>query len=446
MRARTLVPFVLVLLIAVFVPSATAKAEPKFFENVVVEDTDGDFQTNGALDIVGVHISEKYQYDSDKQQGQDTLTLRIQVRKLSDIQCTTVIRYDVAFKVDGAAKNFYAGVTTLSPSDRNACALVGADSSGNVSVRGSEESVYLILGRDQVGAPVGSVLSGFYATSAIMTQAQKIPGDVAPMDNTNAPSDTAPTTGLKTYTSVGTYPFITAIPTTPIQQYSVGGSEVEYNFDFVTHPDLKDENIRVRFDFPTGWTISPSQGRTGNDPEGQLTASNGGLPRAFSFTLSSSGAASEGDQVSVIMEVITDSGGHLLIPTTTTVSGAKIEDPSLNFTLLTPGPFKSGETSPVRFKVANESGPIAAVVSVDLILKDKRVSTTALTLADGVYSGTVNFPSEGTYTLDAYLSSLKPSPHQSFVVKAEDGGFAPGLPVWSLVVLLGGIALWRRRQ
>src|SRR5687768_7529407 len=129
MRNRTLALALLAFLLLPFLPTATAAATPKFFETTVVEDTADDYegQPRESLDLVGVYVSEKYQYDAETMVGQEVITFRFEVASIGAIACTTVNRYDIFFKLDGVDKHFYAGYTTTSPSDRNACAPQPAD-------------------------------------------------------------------------------------------------------------------------------------------------------------------------------------------------------------------------------------------------------------------------------------------------------------------------------
>ena len=57
----------------------------------------------------------------------------------------------------------------------------------------------------------------------------------------------------------------------------------------------------------------------------------------------------------------------------------------------------------------------------------------------------MKFPSAGTYTVDAYLSNLQPSPHQEFVVNVKGGGMSPGPGPLVVLAALAGAAWVARR-
>jgi hypothetical protein len=206
------------------------------------------------------------------------------------------------------------------------------------------------------------VISDVWAFSSTVVGGQTFVHDAAPQDNSNSPSVSAvkPSVPLLSYNALGVFPFITVEPMTPLEQYSVNGAEVQYKFQFFSHPELKDDNIRVRFQIPEGWTLSPSRGSTGADPEGQMSGGSNGEPVEFAFTASATGIVNDGDVATIVMDVITDAGGHVQILTHTTVSGPKISDANFTLDLTSKGPFKAEDETAIRFTAAHPSSPATA--------------------------------------------------------------------------------------
>jgi hypothetical protein len=433
-----------------FVPSASAAATPSFQETVVVEDTDGDFAGREALDIVAVYVTETFGYDPEKKilLG-NNVVFRIEVVSPDAVTCGTMAKYEVLYKVDGAEHNASASVFNNPSNVQSPCSPAvspGANRVGN--------SLIVVMPAASLGVVPGSQLTDFWARSSVGPYngaGSFTDQDIAPNDNANSPSPpgTVPTEGLLSYTSIGVFPFINVVPSVPTEQYSVNGGEVEYAFQFFSHEGLSSDNIRVRFEIPEGWTVSPSRGSTGKDPEGQLSGGSGGTPVEFTFTASSTGIVNEGDVANVIMHVITDSGGYQKVVTTTTVSGAKISDANLTFDLQSKGPFTAEETSTIRFKAEHPTIDLAGeTLSIDVYSGTRRITTlTAKPMGAGVYEVMYSFPGQGEFRLDFFISSMKPSPHQEFTVNVEKGGLAPG-PGFAMILLIAfvGVAGYLRRN
>lgn len=447
---RVLVPSVLALcLVGTWLaPMGFAAPAPTFSEVVVIEDDEADYgggQAVGHLDLQYVYVTEKFLYDAERQEEKGSfLVFRIQTRNLGDMPCGGGAKYEIHFKLGGADKNDTAEVSRTAPGGNQGCAYSGGPGTNIVAGR----DVFLIISEPALAIGPGTLLTDFWVQSFQVAGTTASPSqDVAPRPNNQAPAD-APMGDLKQYTAMGVFPFITATQLTPLEQYSVGGQEVKYEFEFTTHPELGQDNVRVRFDYPQGWSISPSQGRTGADPEGQVTTI-GGAPRAFSFTTSATGIVNEGDMAHIVMKVITDAGGYAEVMTMTTVSGPKVVDPNLLIDLVTKGPFTAGDETTIRFTASLLDGGVleSTVFSIDVLQGARRIGTVkAHDTGNGSYEARFVFPSEGAYTLDIYQSSLKPSPHQEFQVTAEGGGIVPGPGVALLLFGLLGAAWYRRRN
>ncbi len=448
--ARFLLPIAILFTLIVgvaLVPTVSAKAEPMFFESVIVEDTDADFAGQGHLDIVAVYAGEKFVFDPEKRilKGNHIL-FRFQLADTA-VNCGTLARYDVEFMVDGAAKNATAFLTTEAPG-------IGDSACNKKPGAGTQligASLLVAVSSESLGIAPGSVISDVWAYSSIVAPTGLTVQDIAPQDNANTPSGqaTKPSGTLLSFTSVGVYPFLRVVPLTPTEQYSVNGGELEYAFQFFSHEAISNDNIRVRFEIPDSWTLSPSRGTTGADPEGQLSGGSAGSPVEFTFTTSSTGIVNEGDVANIVMHVITDSGGYERINTVTTVSGAKITDPNLTFDLASKGPFKAEDASTIRFSASHPTIDLAGqALSIDVYQGTRRITTlTAKDVGAGVYEVQYSFPDSGEYRLDVYISSMKPSPHQEFTVSVEKGGLAPG-PGFMTILLVGllGVAGYLRRN
>lgn len=455
---RLLIPAVgFLLLVAASAPVVSAAATPNFYEGVVIEDTDGDFAAAGHLDIVALYVGEKFGFDPEKKvlKG-NQVGFRLEVRDIGSFGvpfCGVEVMYRIQLKVDGVDKNATVHLTSPPGTDaKNCIATPGTGSTGPISLIGN--SIVLTLPSESLGVVPGSVLSDFWAYSMASNgplTGNAMAQDTAPGDNRNAPTGAplAPSESLGSYTAVGVFPFITAVPLVPTEQFSVNGGEVEYAFQFFSHEQLSDDNIRVRFEIPDAWTLSPSRGTTGVDPEGQLAGGSGGTPVEFSFTTSATGIVNEGDVAAVVMHVITDAGGYQQVIATTTVAGPKISDPNLTFDLTSKGPFTAEESSTIRFSASHPTIDLAGqTLSIDVYSGTRRITTlTAKPVGGGVYEVVYAFPSDGEYRLDVYISSMKPSPHQEFTVSVEKGGLAPGPGfVTILLVALLGVAGYLRRN
>lgn len=428
-------------------PAAAAKAA--FFETTAAIDTANDFSGNGALDIVAVHFSEKYRFNKDDRTGEDVLIIRWELRAISGHTCGSTSRYDVSFTSGGQVRNHYASITS-NPGGDDSCIVKAADGTGAVKL--NETSVTLTIPSSSVGLAPGVLLTGICAKSSAMAPApvgQPQYQDVVPLDNANAPMSACPTASLPSYTGKGVFPLVLVEPIDGLFRYSVNGREVEFDFNVSSHPALSGDQISVYFDAPDGWALAPSQGTTGADPVGSFTGGANGAARRFSFSASDNRGTAIGETVLVGMNVISDSGGHVNLTAIIEVTGEKIEDPAIRVSLLSPGPFKAGQSSEVRFHFAYDNDTIdGQAVKVDLLQGRKRVATfVAVEKGSGIYAALVQFPGAGTYTLDAYLASQTPSPHQAFTIQVEKaGGLLPASTGVATLLLIAGGAWLRRRQ
>lgn len=435
-------------------PSSHAKpGDPLFFETTVVKDAPGDYLSNSALDLVAVHVSEKYAFDVDKRVGHDIVTVRFEVASVRGVACQTEIRFELFFKGASNATHVFGGLTTyaLLGNSSYRCQPRGVPGSGPVVIDPAGLGVTVRVPAASLGVVPGMVLSGLYAQSSLRVGNEFVVQDIAPWDNRNLPhTGNPPSAGLATYVANGSFPFFSVYPTGPLKQYSVGGQEVKYEFDFVSHPALGNDLLRIFFQYPDGWSVSPSLGQPGPPPVGVLSGGPGGELRPFAFRVWADKPVDESDAAAVVMEAISDSGGHAIVTTTTAVSGSRIVDPALIFSLLTPGPFESEGTSLLRFSILSISGgPVDARAAVDV--SSERIPITSAdadSVGGGVYEVATEFPRAGQYTIDVYLPDLKPSPHQEFELTVESRGRgAPGPEASYLIVAFGlGFLMVRRRR
>lgn len=426
-----------------------AGAAVAYYEITIISDTAGDFQGNGALDLAFVHLGEKFAYNPDQNAGKTVVDIRLEVRSLGDLQSlgNQAVRYEFHYKTGG----------TASVSSVTASWAVGATGSApKPEVQGSgystADSIVIRIDAEAAGIAAGSAITESWATTALVSGDTTVVQDVAPHDNKNAPqaSNEAPETFGAPYTASGGFPFITVESVAPLAQYSVEGGEVTYSFQFQVAAGVADDKVLVFFSPAPGWKIVPSRGVDEPEPRGEFTNVQGGDTLEFSFTMSHGGKPPPGTLQGLVMEVISLSGGHVLVDTTTTVSGAKITLPSYTFTLKTPGPFKAESASSLLVEISSLSaGGLVegAEVSADFVFQNKLEQTVfGSAKGKGQYEFDYNFPQPGAWTVDAYVSSLSPSPHQEFTVEVEKkGGLSPGVGP-ALVVLTFLLPLGRRRD
>lgn len=443
MRFPLLILFLLGLAAATL-PAVGAKGA--FYEKTVAPDTNEDFGGNGALDILAIHVAEKFAYDLDAGTGQDVMDFRFEVRKLTDLQSlgNQAVRYDIHFKVDGADKTAsISAIWTVGAS--GAAAKPTLTGSGYATA----DSIVVRLPTAELGLNAGSSVTGLWGSTNLVSGDTVVIQDVAPYDNKNAPAPPGATPTASTpYEIQGGYPYIVVRALSPLTRYSVRGSEVRYEFDFRMAEGISGDRIIVLFpSAPTGWEITPSHGTAGPPPVGQVSNVDGGSTTPFFFSAASAQSPPAGVDVPILMEAITLSGGHAIIQTLTTVTEDRVTSPAYDFELLTPGPFKTGQASIASARITTAESLVGQEVSADLLVGGKLQATVVGVAREAArYDFLYTFPAPGTWTVDVYVNSLAPSPHQAFQVLVEkEGGLAPGPElVGSALLGLGIVAGWRR--
>jgi hypothetical protein len=456
MRKRLLLLAIVVGLILGMSP-AQAKG-PLFFEKILIKDDANDFQ-NGALDLDNVYLSEIYAFDEENNVASDRVVLRIETTAFGDLQeCqaqhpygyveTCQVRYDAHFRVAGADKDLFA---IIDPPMGATCCKVNRS---NTAVGFDPAGVKLILDRTALGLFPGLTIDHLYVTSSLVAgppaRPQQQAGDRAPGANNNLPYDQA--SGIDTlfaepFTLAGTYEFFTIEARDGLHRDSVGGQSVRWDFKIAPTAGVREDTIRIRFDVPKGWSVSPSRGSTGLEPKGLLTGLSEGTIADFALTASANDLVNEGDQVSILMRVYSSSQGFKMVPLTVRVTGAAIDSPDYVFHWGDIGGLKAGRDSHLRFQILDRLGQarLGLPVEVDFLQQGRRVATVPAVADDGGYRVDYAFPSAGTWTVDAKVLRLEPHPHGALTIEVAKSAGAPGLG-WLLVVgVLVGTAATARR-
>jgi hypothetical protein len=443
------IPLLLVglLLLATMLASTptAAQASPAYFEKQLFTDASNDINVGG-YDILGVYATERFrfQFDTAYVPLGDGIFFRIVPRNIDENPNSGLMRYHIHYTLNGQSRETWADVGV-----DQGVAVVKESNASFAQVKNKE--VIIVVGYDMATLTTPSVTSVWAATSAIVGP-QRVWFDVAPRDNQGAPAGTSATAPATTgsYTIRGPFPFVRVDPASPLRLNSVQGAEVRFAFRVVPDANVSGELVRFLFTKPAGWAIEPSRGEGGANPIGSLP-NIGPLPVDFSVSVNAPLAPPIGTLVAFPMEMVSGSGSHQVFNLTVNVTGPKILDPNYSFQAASALKAKQGETARLLFTVLNDGAALdnESLVSADFI-KDGQVVATV----DGrrqtpeAHEIAFNFPSEGDWTIDVYVSSLKPSPHQEFAIKVSSGGVAglPG-PSGPLVVLaLVALALVLRRR
>jgi YtkA-like protein len=464
---RSAFPLTVLVLAVLAAAPAQAKTAPRYFERLVAEDTENDYQSNGALDIVAIHLSERYSYSSETRSGNETVQFRLQLRDRDQIKqlppdhnngtssyFVTPIQYTIGFTAGGKAQ-VYTVVLNQECIVKAGLSGAGADCNArepvvpkpHYSTKDAESGgVTIVLVREKAGLPVGTAISKVWAASALLSQGQATYQDVAPKDNANQPEGgalTAPTTPDKAYPLQGTFPFLTASMRSSALQYAIPGGSAAFVFEFRTNEGISGiDHVYVDAAPPAGWTI---EGNLGTD----FITTAGGQTVEYELRAKAPAFAKAGEQAKFTVKAsLQGAGGHQEIPVEVDVSGSKVEAPDYVFALQTPGPFKAESASVLRWQVAHDGVPLEHFrVAADFLLNGKVVDAAipATEKEPGVYEVAYTFSSGGAWTADLYIAELQPSPHAAsqVVVSSADGGLLPGfglLGAWAAL----GLAAWRR--
>lgn len=454
MRAVTVLA-VLAFLVGLAVPAAQATAPKAYFETLVAQDKDGDYASNGALDITAVYLGERYTYDQGNATGYDSVEFRLDLRNPKEFETfegQVPFDYLVGFKANGKDMTVEANLTqTCSPGSPTANPIVcTAPTMPKPHHTAGDGGVVLKLNRALAGLPVGTAITDVYAASATVTNGQKVWQDVVPMDNANQPAGptlTPPATKGPGAVLKGTYPFLTGVLKSPATQFAVTGGQVGFVVGFRTDDNAKNlDHVWFKYAAPVGWTV---EGNLGND----FITTAGGQKIEYEFTVKAPPAAAKGTTVDVVMDAALEgAGGHVVVPVKVQVTGARVEDPSYAFDLTTKGPFKAERQSTLAWKVLHDGAPLANFqAKADFVLNSRTVDSLDVKGgSDGVYKVNYSFPQGGTWTVDLFVSELQPSPHHvaTVEVKAADGGILPGVgalgAVLAFAVALAGVRSARR--
>lgn len=452
MRIRLLLLTLALAATILAVPTAPAVPAPaQFFETTVVADTPSDFSANGALDIVAVHVAEKYSFDIDNSTGRETVQFRIELRNREEFRNIaaplgeTKFTYILGYKVGGTA-----AVHSVEMSTTCSAGTGGPDCTPPrvpaPHATHQDFGVTVIIDAVANGLVPGATVTDVYAMSATSAGGSLVYQDLAPKDNANVSEGQEPTPAVFGDPIVlqGTYPFIEAQPKGPSNRFAVPGNEASYVVQFRTVEGLVGvDTVRVFYQAPEGWTITSTV-----EPPA-ITVQGGGEEFDLGFSAKAPQFAKVGDTATIILEaILTKAGGRALMATTTTVTEARISDPLYSFDLATKGPFKAGDESSLRASVQRDGVPLLYhSVKMDFV-KDGQVTDTVTATggSDGSYAANYTFPSSGAWTVDLYVADFLPAPHATFPVEVQgDGG---GLPGFEVVAALGALALaflWRRR-
>jgi len=459
---RSLLPLLLVVAAAFVAMPAQASISVQYFERTAATDKEADFDAgNGALDIIAVHVSERYSYDSGNRTGNETLQFRIELRQRDAIRQMppenngpngielTPIEYTLGFSAGGKDRTFTARLTQF-------CTLAAPPQGSGLDCREpkmtapnfstKDGGVTFVINRAKEGLPVGTAISKVWAASATVTQGQATYQDVAPKDNANQPEATEPQPPAndKSLVLEGTFPFLTMTLLSSAQQYAVPGGPASFVLQFRTHDKLNGiDHVFLDFKAGPGWTFD---GNLGTD----FVTTAGGQVIEYEFIAKAPAFASPGQDVPIIVNASTQSsGGHASLPVSVRVSGAKVDAADYVFTLETPGPFKAESASVFRWKIERDGAPLEHYkVAADFILNKKAVDSPvgAEEKEPGVYEASFTFPSGGSWTVDPFIIELQPSPHHEFPVDVQSakGGLLPGFGLLGAWVALGYGALRRR--
>jgi hypothetical protein len=410
---------------------ATAALPTQFYETQLVADTPGDYTSNGALDIIGVHVSERYSYNDAERTGRETIQFRIELRARDGIKQffgEVDMEYTLAFKANGKEHLHTVLMTQNCPLE---LPPGGAGPNCNREppqvpaphYSTADGGVVVVLDRMDADLPVGTVISDVWAASATVQGDQRAYQDVAPRDNANQPAGPtleAPEDKGGPHDLAGTFPFLTYEVLSPINQFIVPGGTASFVLAFYTHEKVTSlDHVWIDFTKPTGWDIA---GNLGED----FITTGGNQRIEYEFTVKAPTFASNGDRASILMDAaLSGAGGRSTLAVGLTVSGNKVSDPAYSFALTTQGPYRAEQASAMRFEVLHEGVPLARYqVKADFLLNNeiRGMALPSTELEPGVYEVLYTFPSGGAWIVDVYVSELSPMPHQTFQVQVASAG------------------------
>lgn len=441
--------------LALVATAPVAAAEAFYYETTIITDAPDDFSTaahNGALDIVGVHVSERYSLSgggyASGGAGSEVIWFRVEVRDRGQFETYTgnvPVEYTLGFKVGGQEVVTTVRMTqTCSPNPTQGivCTPPAVEAPHFTT---DTLGIVFVFPREATGMLPGVAITDVYAASATVQGETPAYQDVAPSDNANRPAggslDASEFGGP--YTLVGSFPFFTLERTSPLLRPVVAGGTAEWNYRLTMHPQHNGlDRIILQLAGPPGFTF---ENNVGND----FVVSQPGEVVDMTITGKAPATAQPGEPTTVGLDVaILQLGGHQTDSFATQVTGPKATVPEITFNLDTPGPFTAGDLSTLKATVLRNEAPMARFgVSYDFIQAGAVVATVRATeSADGVYDANYVFPSSGEWTVDVYVSELAPAPHQEFsvTVKGAEGAPGPGLGV--LVALAAAVVFTRRQR
>lgn len=436
-------------------PASSQSAGSAFYERIVLTDEPDDYAANGGLDIVAVHASEAYSFDFERRTEKDgnTVNFRIEVAALDALVSQTTPRFHLFLDANGSAQNLWVDLVYEGGSGGCQCWTVGSTSAG-VTGGMNSTSVSVRIPYSLFGSSVGAELGGVWAATSLGGGEDRVFQDVAPMDNGGLPAggpETPSPGSTANVTLEGPFPYVQLVPKGSLERFSAEGAAVTYPFQVEPHPQLNGEMVMMFFEIPAGWTVEPSRGSSGANPTGQVTNLNGGTQLGFDVTVSAASFPELGTEAVVNMTLVSTSGAHQTVEMVTSVSGPKLNSSEYQFDLMSPARAEAESTTKLEFRVLLANGsalPAGAAVKVDMMRQGEVVETVPTTAdGNGTYIASYAFPSEGEWTADAYISNLRPSPHQEFTIQVESGGVLPGPGLFALLAgVLGAAFLAYRRR
>lgn len=431
-------------------PTATAQAGND--EREVVTDAE-DYPSNGALDIVGVYVNEAARYDFDRRVYLGNwLNVRIQFRDLGEINTVPggTIFAHVWVTMNGTAQEFWGGAMVPLVSNENEPQFV----EGNVPGRLSQDSLIFEIAYASFDLNVGMMATGVFAASSTNPD-QPVFHDVAPEEGSGAPAGPNPPAapeGSGSFVLEGPYPYAVLTPTGPLSKLSALGRLVSFGFIVEGGVGVSGEHVRIYFVVPPEWSLDPSRGDvTPAGPVGEITNLGEGQSLEFRADVTAKAIVAVNSTYTILMEMVSDRGAHQLFTLTITVTEPRFESPDYNFTLLSAPEATAGEPATLEIGLTDASGaPLTEGQGAIDFFKDGRLIETATGPIDanGTFTVTYSFPSDGTWMADAYLASMDPAPHRVFTIEVGSGGAlgVPGPGLGALLAAVLGLALALRRR
>jgi hypothetical protein len=432
-------------------PTTTAKdATPRAAERVVLEDPED--QANGALDLTALYTSETFAFDPERRElVGDLHHLRLEPRALAEIPLNTLVRYQVGFTHQDAQHTLWVDVQYPVCTDKCPDRPNVVDKNAQVAVL--TDSIAFTVPYAELGMAVGDEVAGVHAATAVRSGDQFVWQDVAPRDDGNAPhgpeAPVAPSTS-PAFLLQGPYPFIHAEPKGPLQRFSVDGEEVRYAFQVTAADGVQGEIVYFVFESPEAWGVKASHGGSGTNPLGLLTNFGSESSVEFSASVYARLPPERGQVDTTRMHMVSSSGAHEVFDLVAEVTGPRIVDPAYAFDLSVPDGLVRDQEATLAVHVTHEDQPLAppARVSVDIYRTGRYMDTVPTVPADaGVFEVAYRFDGHGTWTVEPFVASLRPSPHAAFDVEVDKGGIAgvPGPGLLAALAALGGALALRRR-